>query len=242
MTPGIPEEWLGTMVQFVILSVNGEARVSKSAAITGAVTGAAIAKVLRKTREAVHIGSWSTKSGEIQIWGWKEGKAGTENKHELPLPADEMLLFGDAIAISLNEKSDAVDLTLDEWTSFYTEAYGGFEDLEEDEEDMEEEEVEEDAEEEAEEDVEEGEEEIEEEEDEEESEDDEADGEDGDCYDDAEDGGGGKRRSNRRRTAVGGPELRRMDMGIRSRIKVPLPAGKRAPKWQTGSELEAEPY
>lgn len=235
------------MVQFVILSANGEARASKSASITGTVTGLSTAKVLRKTREATQIGTWSTKSGSIQIWGWKEGKAGTENKHELPPPADELLLFGDAVAVALNEEEAVIDLTLDAWASFYTEAFGGFEDLEEDEEeeDLEEEDAEDDAEEDdaEEDDAEEAEEEIEEEEeDEEESEEDEADGEDGDCYDDAEDGGGGKRRSNRRRTTIGGPELRRMDMGIRSRIKVPLPTGKRAPKWQTGSELEPEPY
>jgi hypothetical protein len=33
-----------------------------------------------------------------------------------------------------------------------------------------------------------------------------------------------------------------MDMGLRSRVKVPMPLGKRAPRWQTAPELEEEEY
>lgn len=69
------------------------------------------------------------------------------------------------------------------------------------------------------------------------AEEEEEDGDD-DCYD-SDDGGGGKRRAPRRR-AMAAPEYRRMDIGLRARIKMPAPAGKRAPKWQTASELEPE--
>lgn len=69
-------------------------------------------------------------------------------------------------------------------------------------------------------------------------EDDMEDGED-DCYDSDDGGGGGKRRAPRRR-AMAAPEFRRMEMGLRARIKMPAPAGKRAPKWQTAPELEPE--
>jgi len=103
----------------------------------------------------------------------------------------------------------------------------------------------------AEEEAEEAEEEAEEEEDAEEEEAEEAEEEaeeeeevdaDDDCYDDGDEaGGGGKRRAPRRRTATSS-EYRRMDMGLRSRVRLPAPLGKRAPRWQTAPELVQEPY
>lgn len=245
------------MVQVVILSANGEHRTLKTAAFTaGTATGATVAKAVRKTKPAAVISTYTYKDQAITIWGWTEGKAGTENKHELPPDADGTeapLLFGDAIAVS-----SSGDFTDDQYSAFYEEAFGGFEDVDssedEDEgEDEDEEEEEEDAEDEEEEkeedDGEDGEaeesesegegEEGEEGEGEEEAEEEDA---DDDCYDDGdENGGGGKRRAPRRR-AISSPEYRRIDMGLRARVKLPAPLGKRAPKWQTAPELEEEAY
>lgn len=200
-----------------------------------------MAKALRKTKPAELVGTYTTKSGQkLSVWGWKTGKAGTENKHELPpLPdgADEGLLFGDAVITA------EADYTVEQWEVFYDEAFGGFESIdseeedEEDEEEDDEEEVdEEDADEEKEEDDDEdGDADEEDEEEEEEVEDD-------DCYDEGdENGGGAKRRAPRRRT-IASPECRRIDMGLRSRIRLPAPLGKRAPRWQTAPELETEAY
>ena len=65
---------------------------------------------------------------------------------------------------------------------------------------------------------------------------------DDDCYDDGDEmGGAGKRRPPRRR-AISAPEYRRVDMGLRARVKLPAQPGKRAPRWQTGPELEEEDY
>jgi hypothetical protein len=237
------------MVQVVVLSANGESRTLKTTAIGPKATGAAVAKALRRKQAAECIGTWEHKG--LTLWGWTEGNAGTENKHELPPPHDEVLLFGDAVVV-LN----GGDLTVEEWAVFYDAAFGGFEDLnakdsEDEEEDDEEEEEEEDevaeeADEAAEEDAEE-ESESEAEEDEEEGEvseeeaEEEVEGGDDECYDDGDDGGGGKRRAPRRRTATT-PECRRIDMGLRSRVKIPTPVGKRAPRWQTAPELEEETY
>jgi len=217
------------MVQLVVLSANGEQRCAK-VAHTGEITGLISAKVLRKTKPLDLIGTWAFKEQTLQLWGASTGKAGTENKHELPPPHDTVLLFGDVV-VSLTTG----DLTLEAWASFYEEAFSGFEDLVSDEDD-EEEDAEEDAEEEEEEieaDVEADEADGDAEEEEEEEDVDE------DCYDDDE--GGGKRRPTRRRTTTE-PEYRRIDMGLRARIKLPAPLGKRAPKWQTGEELEPEAY
>ena len=230
------------MVHVVVLSANGETRTLKSTAAT--VTGATVAKMLRKTKAPELIGSYTWKSKTLQVWGWKEGKAGTENKHELPPPHDELLLFGDAVV------SMGGDFNVELWDSFYNDAFGGFEDIgSEDDAAAEEEEEEEDVEDEddvAAEDAEDAEEadEADEADAEEEDEDDaaEEDDIDDDCYDDGDEaGGGGKRRAPRRRTAQT-PEYRRIDMGLRARIKLPSVVGKRAPKWQTEHELQEETY
>ena len=222
------------MVQIVVLAANGEQRTMKTMAFAaGAASGAGIAKALRKVRSAEVIGTYTYKNDVLTVWGWKEGKAGTENKHELPPMSDGSeapLIFGDAVV------SGTKDITVEEYAVFYDAAFGGFEDLEsEDEEEYEEEaEVEAEAEIEEEEEEEEAEEDGEAEEEEEDADD--------DCYDDGdENGGGGKRRAPRRR-AVASPEYRRIDMGLRSRVKLPSPPGKRAPKWQTAEELSSEEY
>jgi hypothetical protein len=232
------------MVQVVVLSANGESRTLKTAAITAA-TGESVAKALRKARAAECIGAYTWKEQMLGMWGWREGKAGTENKHELPPPHDEVLLFGDVVVCS-----DTGDFTVEQWKDFYDTAFGGFEQIGDGEEDeeadvdvdvdvdvgVEEDEVEADVEEDVEDEAEEDDDETVEEE-----EDEEIDAADDDCYEDGDDGGGGKRRAPRRRTTTA-PEYRRMDMGLRSRVKIPTPIGKRAPRWQTATELEAEPY
>jgi hypothetical protein len=211
----------------------------------GSATGDLVAKALRKKKAADVIGTYVYKEQTLTIWGWKEGKAGSENKHELPPLSngnESALVFGDIMVTA------PTDFTAENWSAFYEEAFGGFEDIadsasesdgEEDDDDFEgeEEEVVEEEEEEGEEE----EEEVEEDEVAEEEEEEEEDVDD-DCYDDGDEtGGGGKRRAPRRRT-IASPECRRIDMGLRSSVKLPAPLGKRAPKWQTAQELEAEEY
>ncbi len=238
-----------TMVQVVLLSANGESRTLKTGAITGVPNGAGVAKAVRKVRPAELIGTYTWKDAKLQLWGWKEGKAGTENKHELPPPHDEGLYFSDIVVADGTGK----DFTVEEWKTFYHEAFKGFEDLDDsaseadvngDEETELEEEVEEDEEEEDDEDAEEdseGEEEEEEDDEDAGDEEEEEDDADDDCYEDGDEAGGGKRRTARRRTGVAA-DYRRMEMGFRTRLKLPAPVGKRAPRWQTAPELTAEGY
>ncbi len=246
------------MVQVVLLSANGESRTLKTGAITGIPTGAGVAKAVRKTRPAEVVGSYTWKGATLQLWGWKDGKAGTENKHELPPPHDEGLFFSDIIVA----ESTGKDFTVEEWKLFYNEAFKGFEDLDEKDgdedseseadvngdndegEDIEEEEDEDDAEEDDEDETAsegEGEEDDVEEEEEDGDEEEEEEEEDEDCYEDGDEAGGGKRRTARRRTGPAA-DYRRMEMGFRTRLKLPTPVGKRAPRWQTAPELTAEAY
>jgi len=221
------------MVQVVVLSANGD---KKTAELTS-VTGQTIAKLCKKTKSAVLIGIYGQ---GISIWGWKEGKAGTENKHELPPPYDTELLFGDAIA-TIEEG----DLSVEDWDSFYNEVLA-FEDLDDEIDGDGDVEVEVEGEGEGE-NEDEGEGEDVEGEDEGEGDGEgEGEGEDldenEDCYDDGDEAGGGSRRRAPRKKTSQTVEYRRIDMGLKAKIKLPAPLGKRAPRWQTEPELEEEPY
>lgn len=128
-------------VQVVVLQTKGDTKQSKFE-ITGEIEDeipTRIAKILRKTKLPVKIGSWSYQKGKLELWGYKEGRAGTENKHELPPPVDSTLIFGDAIMIALTEAEEPTNFTTAQYTKFYTQIFQGFESLdEEDDEDDEE--------------------------------------------------------------------------------------------------------
>jgi hypothetical protein len=241
------------VLQVVVLCANGESRQTRIT--SGEATAATVSKLLRKTRPAVEIGKYVHDELTLTVWGWCDGKAGTENKHELPPPLDEVLLFGDAVvSASATEDGAAHGMSVATWEAFYKEAFKGFHATESDagsedagsadegdddvEEDVGDEDVDPD-----EEIAEDEEEEVEDEEAEEEEEEEDVDEEEAeDCYDDEDGGGGGGKRRAPRRRATTAPEYRRLEMGLRARVKVPMPIGKRAPRWQTAPELVEEAY
>jgi hypothetical protein len=246
-----------TMVQTVVLCANGEHKTSKIAD----VTAAGIAKATRKVKQPAVLGTYTWGEQTLTLWGWAEGRAGTENKHELPPPHDKGLFFSDIIVVS-----SGGDLTVAAWKEFYDAAFKGFEDLGDEDTDSEggagEEDEDEDINGDGDDDVEAEEEGGDDDEEggdgegdgdgdgegddgsaagsDDEDENEEEEGGDDDCYDSDDGGGGGKRRAPRRR-AMAAPEYRRMDMGLRSKIKMPMQVGRRAPRWQTGPLLEPEP-
>ena len=124
-------------VQVVVLQTKGDTKQSK-VEITGEIEDeipTRIAKILRKTKLPSKIGSWTYQKGALELWGYKEGRAGTENKHELPPPVDSTLIFGDAIMIALNEAEEATNFTTAQYTKFYTQIFKGFESLDEEDDD-----------------------------------------------------------------------------------------------------------
>lgn len=153
--------------QALVLTSKGEVKQAKLTSSGTVVTMEDIQKALKKKTEADYIGCYPYKSKHLHLFGYQKGKAGTENKHELPPPHDSMLVFGDILVLvttSAESYSTPIPFKVEEYEAFYTSAFGGFEDLDEDEEEeiLEEEEEEEKAE--KEEDVLEEEEEIEEDE------------------------------------------------------------------------------
>lgn len=65
----------------------------------------------------------------VEIWSKKEGKAGSENKYDLPPPVDKDLYFGTMALISYTKKDVFIDLDVELWKEMYEKLFGGFEDL-----------------------------------------------------------------------------------------------------------------
>ena len=61
---------------------------------------------------------------EIMVYGKDKGRAGQENKYEMPPPIDSMLIFGTCVLVNKDGQ-----LTLTEWENIYDKLYGGFEDI-----------------------------------------------------------------------------------------------------------------
>ena len=102
----------------------------------GVPTPAHIGTLLRRATAPDKIGSWKHGSLTIHLYGYKTGKAGTENNHELPPPHDTILLFGDAVVVATDNNSLA-NFNSDTYKTFYNTIMGGFEDLEDSDEEEE---------------------------------------------------------------------------------------------------------
>jgi len=122
-------------MQCVVLQPKGTTRNANiPATVVGFPTVKDVGGILRRSTEPEKVGVWKWGSTMIHLFGYKTGKAGTENKHELPPPHDTVLMFGESVLIaSTGAASQPVlaTFTTAQFTKFYNEAMNGFEDLEE---------------------------------------------------------------------------------------------------------------
>ena len=113
---------------------------------TEALTLTGVQSLLKSKKTPEVLGTYKYKSKTIFLFGSTTGNAGTENKHELPPPYDSTLFFGNILLV-LSEKKDSyatpTSFSAEEYEEFYTQAFEGFEDLDEEEDEDEEEEEEE---------------------------------------------------------------------------------------------------
>lgn len=73
----------------------------------------------------------------IDLYGKKTGRAGFENKYDLPPPLDKMLLFNSFALVKYTKKKSEIcleTLTPEMWKKHYETLFGGFEDLKSEEE------------------------------------------------------------------------------------------------------------
>jgi len=71
----------------------------------------------------------SVKYVYVDLWAKTDGRAGQENKYELPPPIDEIIFFGNIALVARVDKEVACDLTVRRWNIIYEKLFGGFEDL-----------------------------------------------------------------------------------------------------------------
>jgi hypothetical protein len=65
----------------------------------------------------------------VEVWARDSGKAGSENKYELPPPIDHTLYFGSIAIAAFDDNDEFIDLTEDTWKKVYEHLFGGFEDI-----------------------------------------------------------------------------------------------------------------
>ena len=130
-------------VQALLLTQKAEVKeVELAINATGLTTLSQIQTLLKKKEAPEVLGSYVQKSQNLFMFGYTTGKAGTENKHELPPPHDTLLCFGDIILLATKDSKNwttPIPFKMADYETFYTKAFGGFEDLNsEDEEEVEE--------------------------------------------------------------------------------------------------------
>jgi DNA-directed RNA polymerase subunit M/transcription elongation factor TFIIS len=95
-----------------------------------------VQKYFKKKVVPTLLGTYPWKGQTLHLIGYKEGKAGTENQHELPPPHDKDLYFGDIVLLLAKDKKSFAKPVLmksEEYENFYTQMFEGFDDLEESE-------------------------------------------------------------------------------------------------------------
>jgi DNA-directed RNA polymerase subunit M/transcription elongation factor TFIIS len=145
-----------SLIYGLTLTAKGEVKKTKllDTKQTTTLSEASLQDILKKKTKYSELGQYAFGEYTLTLFGYTSGKAGTENKHELPPPLDITLYFGDILLIASKKGTSwisPVAFTSEQYEKFYARAFGGFEDLDDDEEDEEEDEDEDEEEEEEEE-------------------------------------------------------------------------------------------
>lgn len=88
------------------------------------------------TGKVKRLQDWILFDDTILVYGWDDGDAGVENKHELPPPIDSDLYFGDIIVFRVNGNGHLDDFTEDLYHNFVEHILGGFSDLDSDDDEI----------------------------------------------------------------------------------------------------------
>jgi hypothetical protein len=65
----------------------------------------------------------------VDVWAKTDGRAGCENKYEMPPPIDELIFYGNIALVARVDKETTIDITIELWNTIYEKLFGGFEDL-----------------------------------------------------------------------------------------------------------------
>jgi transcription elongation factor S-II len=89
---------------------------------SGEITLETIQKYFRKKDLPEEIARYAYNDRQFVVIGYKKGKAGTENKYDLPAPFAKQPKFGDLIVLQINEgqnwTDNALPMTPEQWKDF----------------------------------------------------------------------------------------------------------------------------
>lgn len=131
------------VAQCVLLTQKAEVRSARVSYTSPELDLASIKAYFKKKENPEMLGTYKYKSFTLTLFGYSKGKAGSENKHELPPPLDSNLYFGDILVVASTTPSTykkPVTFKPEEYEVFYTKMFGGFDDLDSEDEDSEDEE------------------------------------------------------------------------------------------------------
>ncbi len=119
----------------VVLSQKGEVKQGK----IKAATMEAFTSILKKKEAPSVLGRYTWKQKTLILFGFVEGKAGTENQHHLPPPLEGITFFGDILVVlsnNPNSYNSLIPFKVADYETFYTNKLEGEEEDEEEFEDM----------------------------------------------------------------------------------------------------------
>jgi transcription elongation factor S-II len=122
----------------ITLLAKGETKKIKLRDGKGLLTKDALQTLMKKKTPLSNLGTFPYSGMTLTLFGYTTGKAGTENKHDLPPPLDAELYFSDILLVASKEADsweNPVSFSLEEYEKFYQKAFGGFDDVESDEDD-----------------------------------------------------------------------------------------------------------
>ncbi len=126
-----------TGVPCLLLTQNAEIKeIVLQVPMSGGLTLANLKTTFKKKDVPDLLGSYPLKSSTLFLFGYTKGKDGTENKHELPPPHDAVGAFGDILLLASKDPeswSFPIPFKSAEYETFYTRAFGGFDEDEEEE-------------------------------------------------------------------------------------------------------------
>lgn len=83
-----------------------------------------VAKVLRRAQNPELVGKWEKNDIHILIYGYKKGKEGTENKHELVPPHNDIKLYSDIVLVGTGIDGGLKSFNHESWSRFVASVMG----------------------------------------------------------------------------------------------------------------------
>ncbi len=134
---------MSSSVQCILLTQKAEVKPIKVSYTGNTISTKDIQTALKKKESPQKLGDYSYKQNILSLYGYTKGRAGTENKHELPPPHDTVLAFGDILLlVTASTSGKPVPFKPEDYETFYTKMFGGFDDIDSEDSETEDEEEE----------------------------------------------------------------------------------------------------